>query len=96
MFLLFGPATTSAQAGPQAGPVSEAAAPLAGPDRDQAGLASEPTGPKAGPGRFPGQHDRDGDGATDGTVTTARSSGKGRKRESGRGEQGMRWLTRST
>ena len=46
----------------QAGAVPEAAGLVAGPDRDQAGLASEPTGPKAGPGRFPGRHDRDGDG----------------------------------
>ena len=40
----------------------EAAGLVAGPDQGQAGLASEPTGPKAGPGRFPGRHDRDGDG----------------------------------
>ena len=33
LFLLFGPASTSAQAGLQAGPVAEAAGLRAGPDR---------------------------------------------------------------
>ena len=51
---------------------------MAGPDRCQAGQAPEPAGPKAGPDRFPGRHDRDGDGGG-AMVTTARKRGRGSK-----------------
>ena len=54
----------------------------------QAGHLPEAAGLPAGPGRSPGQAHRGGDGATDGTVTTARSSGAERERENGRGSRG--------
>ena len=53
LFLLFGPAHRSAQAGFQAGLVSEAAGLRAGPDRGQAGQGPEDAGLLAGLGRAP-------------------------------------------
>ena len=70
------PASWLAQTGHQAGLLSEAAGLVAGRDRCQAGQAPEPAGPKAGPGRFPGRHDRDGDGGG-AMVTTASKRGRG-------------------
>ena len=52
LFLLYGPAHRSAQAGLQAGPVAEPAGLRVGPGRGQAGQRSEPAGHMAGPGRL--------------------------------------------
>ena len=46
LFLLFGPASTSAQAGPQAGPVAEVAGPRPAQTGHQAGVVPKAAGPQ--------------------------------------------------